>query len=265
MPSNSHKLPKLITFGVPIAVIVVIAANALWLDKLCLNSLQSAEGRGQFGDSFGLSNALFTALAFVILIITLHYQREELRLQRKELTLTREELKGQKEQLEIQNFENKFFGLLNLLREVVNSLSYKNRVGSDSFRVLSDKLFSHFDGNRKIISGIDKQKQIGKLYHFYVLERFPDSYFNYMRTLYHVFKFIDNAELETPKKKFYTNIVRAQVSFSELSLLFYNCLSPLGEDKFKPLVEKYALLKHLKPNSLFSETHKEMYAESAFK
>ncbi len=49
--------------------------------------------RGQFGDSFGAINALFSGLAFAGVIIALVFQRRELVLQRTELRLQREELK----------------------------------------------------------------------------------------------------------------------------------------------------------------------------
>lgn len=48
--------------------------------------------RGQFGDMFGGLNALFSAMAFAVLIYTMWLQRIELRLQREELQETRAEL-----------------------------------------------------------------------------------------------------------------------------------------------------------------------------
>jgi hypothetical protein len=48
--------------------------------------------RGQFGDMFGAANALFSALAFGGVIVTVLLQREELALQRQELEDTRKEL-----------------------------------------------------------------------------------------------------------------------------------------------------------------------------
>jgi|SRR3989338_3260167 len=48
---------------------------------------------GQFGDTFGGLNALFSSLAFLGVVYAIFLQREELSLQRKELQLTREELK----------------------------------------------------------------------------------------------------------------------------------------------------------------------------
>jgi hypothetical protein len=41
-------------------------------------------------------------------------------------------------------------------------------------------------------------------------------------------------------------------------------LSPLGDAKFKPLVEKYSLLKNMPPDLLLLPLHKTFYAESAY-
>lgn len=49
--------------------------------------------RGQFGDMFGAANALFSSLAFGVLIYSIWLQRIELELQREELRETKEELK----------------------------------------------------------------------------------------------------------------------------------------------------------------------------
>lgn len=55
---------------------------------------------GQFGDSFGVTNSLFSGLAFIGLVVAIHLQREDIKkqsdqleLQREELVLTRKELR----------------------------------------------------------------------------------------------------------------------------------------------------------------------------
>lgn len=58
------------------------------------------ESFGQFGDSFGLVNSLFSGLAFAVLIVTLWMQKEELQDQRKVLKLQQEELELQRKELE---------------------------------------------------------------------------------------------------------------------------------------------------------------------
>ena len=53
-------------------------------------------------------------------------------------------------------------------------------------------------------------------------------------------------------------MVRAQLSKYELLLLYYNCLSDVGE-KFRPLVERYDLLKMVNTTELLDEAHMGRY------
>ena len=64
---------------------------------------------------------------------------------------------------------------------------------------------------------------------------------HYFRLLYNVIKLVKSKALSD--QHLYTNLVRAQLSSAELKLLFYNCITRWGRDKFKPLVEEFALLK----------------------
>lgn len=64
---------------------------------------------------------------------------------------------------------------------------------------------------------------------------------HYFRLLYNIVKLVKLTD--GIDKKQYTNILRAQLSSYELKLLFYNCISSWGKEKFKPLVEEFALLK----------------------
>jgi len=84
---------------------------------------------------------------------------------------------------------------------------------------------------------------------------------HYFRNLYTIIKIVDRSSVEN--KRDYTNIIRAQLSSSELVLLFYNCISPWGR-KFKPLVERYALLKTLPEDALADERDRSLYEPSAF-
>jgi len=86
---------------------------------------------------------------------------------------------------------------------------------------------------------------------------------HYFRTLYNLFKFVDNADIA--EKRFYTNLIRAQISDSEALLLFLNGLSPQGQ-KFRGYLENYAVLKNVDKNdTLFRHAKwKETYSPSAF-
>ena len=85
---------------------------------------------------------------------------------------------------------------------------------------------------------------------------------HYFRGLYHIVKLIDQSDVDN--KRLYSNLVRAQLSSFELTLLFYNGLSELGEEKFKPLVERYALLKNLPKSLLINPEHAGFYLRSAY-
>jgi len=85
---------------------------------------------------------------------------------------------------------------------------------------------------------------------------------HYFRNMYNIVKFVKNSSVDD--KRLYTNILRAQLSTHELALLFYNCASDMGKEKFKPLIEEFALLKNLPENILLNSEHKFFYSKLAF-
>ena len=178
---------------------------------------------------------------------------------------TRAEIKGQKETLQKQNFENSFFQLLGMHSEIVNSMAIENNrySGRECFGyMLDNKLkYAYYNPPPNRI-----QEDLNALYEQLFAEfQTPIGY--YFRHLYNVVKFVDqhdflgDAELEA--KKFYTNLVRAQLSSDELGLLFYNCLSDRGA-KFKDLVEKYALFEDMPLDVLIKEEHQDLYDPNAY-
>ena len=85
---------------------------------------------------------------------------------------------------------------------------------------------------------------------------------HYFRNLYNVLKYVKNSDMEN--KRVYTNLVRAQLSSDELVLLFYDCLSAYGKNKFKPIVEEFALLNNLDERLVFDQSHLSLYSQSAY-
>ena len=117
---NIEETKSLLWIWIVIAIIGVIAMWSLswWLIS---KYIDDPTNQGTFGDMFGAVNALFSGLAFAGLIVTLLYQKEELKLQREELRETRNELNAQKLEFQEQNktmkrqrFENTFFNMLSL-------------------------------------------------------------------------------------------------------------------------------------------------------
>lgn len=76
--------------------LLYLGISSTAFDFKCLTKL------GTFGDSFGVLNTLFSGLAFLAIIISIKYQRDDLKLQREELAMQRKEITFQRKAIEIQ-------------------------------------------------------------------------------------------------------------------------------------------------------------------
>jgi hypothetical protein len=230
-------------------------------------------------NKFDPLNTLFSGLAFWGVIYAILLQKSELALQRKELELTRREIRGQKEQLETQNitlkrqrFENTFFSLLNLFNNIVNAIELMGAPRSGDPRSVVAKgrecfstffrEFTQFYSNEQAHHADWGDRMLCRTaYEHFAANR--NAYVgHYFRTLFNIVKFIANSDIEN--KQTYMNTLRAQLSGLELTLLFYNCISPYGSEKFKPLVEKFGLLENMRFASLLDQKHRELFNQSAF-
>jgi hypothetical protein len=103
---TSKNLFNLFKFAI-YAIILIFFINIFFND---------ADNFGVWGDFFGgVLNPILTFLTFMGLLITIVLQQSELK-------QSREEFKGQKESLENQEFDNKFFQMLNLLNNINDRL-----------------------------------------------------------------------------------------------------------------------------------------------
>ena len=226
--------------------------------------------RGTFGDQFGAVNALFSGLAFTGLIYTiilqrrdLELQRHDLKLQRDELALTRQEMEEQtaefekqNETLNIQRFDNTFFNMLNLQQEITRDLVIEHKdtgtemtvkKGRDVFPFFYEELkdrYAYSGGSemttfkRVLERDENYKKHLVGVRQMWFLD-------HYIRHLYRIFKYIDEAEtVSATKKQDYATIVRATLSPYELVMLYYIGFS---HPNLKKLIEKYALLNNLRP------------------
>lgn len=75
-------------------ILLLLAVFIFWLvaELIPYYRFRDWASRGQYGDSFGAINSLFSGLAFAGIIYTIILQQKELKLQRKELFYTRKEL-----------------------------------------------------------------------------------------------------------------------------------------------------------------------------
>ena len=270
-----------------VAIIGVLAAWGLswWLIS---KYIDDPTNQGTFGDMFGAVNALFSGLAFAGLIVTLIYQKEELKLQREELRETRNELNAQKLEFQEQNktmkrqrFENTFFNMLSLQQEIVANISFdevkhifdfsshahdEQRTsynGRALFREMYLNLTVSIPGNHSYM-GIKRAIEAND-YGVYSYISSTTRFDHYFRHLYRIFKYVDSTELIEDNERYdYACIVRSQLSDYELVMLFYNCLTSNGRAKFKPLIEKYAIFKNLREELLAYSDHKNLYIETAY-
>lgn len=269
-----------------IITIAFISVIVIWLlFWLFIDMFIPEINRGVFGDKFGAVNALFSGLAFAGLIATLLYQKEELKLQREELQHTREELKRQREEFEEQNktlkrqrFENTFFNMLSLQQEITNNLFYQYEKEIDGHINLCTykgrEIFKEiYEFAQFTYEGLIYPKNTGlKLilekngYTAYTAVSETNRFDHYFRHLYRIFKYIDTTDLINDDERYeYACIVRSQLSDYELIMLFFNGLSDNGKEKFKPLIEKYAILKNMRPDLLPSAgKEKTFYSEGAY-
>ncbi|MBL8075338.1 MAG: putative phage abortive infection protein [Nitrospira sp.] len=233
--------------------------------------------------SFDRLNTLFSGLASWGVIFAILLQKSELALQRKELELTRIEVRGQKEQLEAQNvtlrkqnFENTFFSLISLYISIVDSVeihvpqldSPRRDVtikGRECFLHLFHDLKREYARAHKEAANADDLALCISAYDHFAAYR-QSLIGHYFSTLFKIIQFVDNSEFvdesEIEEKQIYINLLKAQLSTYELSLLFYNSLSNYGLKHFKLYIEKCGLLENL--SVLLAPGHKKLYRESAF-
>lgn len=129
--------------------------------------------------------------------------------------------------------------------------------GRDVFKesfIVMQSLINHYVINENGDEDDKKAKEILDTIYAYVYHKMDADYGHYFRNLYRIIKIIDEqdfhsqSEEEEFKIKYsYSSIVRSQLSDYEIYWMYYNGMYDYGE-KFKPLIEDYALLKILRYN-----------------
>lgn len=246
------------------AIIVSVIIIGLWF--LTYYLLEKDTDRGTFGDMFGSINALFSGLALAGIILTILLQRKELKYQRDELRETRKEFETQNETLKLQRFENTFFSILNLHHQIVSEIDYtyykyKERGGHMPIKINEEKELVTITGRdvfrfkyNSMSRTIEDNPNLYESIYINTYNQSQTDFGHYFRNLYRMIKLVDETDFFNSSDKIpleeifkikyrYTSIIRSQLSDYELLMIFYNCLSENGIEKFKPLIERYSLLK----------------------
>ena len=196
--------------------------------------------KGEFGDAFGAFTSVFSAFGFAGVLLTLWHQRQ---------SSTK------------QSFETTVFGLLQTHAQIIQDIDIQAGTGVVSYRGRDcfRRYYAHIGRHYRTLTSAHPTVLDGEL----VVEAFNLMYEkhrhnlgHYLRFTYNIFRYIDEADIEESAKIKYSRIVRSQISDYELLVLFYNCLHTNGEQRFKPLVEQYALFNNLPIGLLIRSEHR---------
>lgn len=252
-----------------------------------------ADKWGQFGEFIGGVTGSIWALASVILFyVALRAQKEDSKNQQ-------QILQEQSDIFKTQQFESTFFNSIDLLNNIISDITYKNPPsyvnpdskfakiignheegnGRDCFKLFyknfkneySILIDSHSTNlmretgiiGLKISIPLDTQVTYVKEAYKKFFEKYESNLGHYFRTLYNIVKFVDDQCPMEERKKYYTNLLRAQLSTYEHLLLFYNSLSVDGI-KFKDFIEKYHMLDNISKTNLLDSEHEKLYSETAY-
>lgn len=207
----------------------------------------------EMGDTFA---GIFSALAFIWIIITVFMQSQELREQRTVLREQKDEFIEQNKNLKSQIFENTFSNMLSTLGEIIeaidlNNIKHGRTTGRDCFRIYYYRLEAHMDGGSPVDFDMSNDE---------FFKEYGHEFGHYFRFLYNFFRFIDQSE---HTKKHHMRVLRAFLSDYELLLIYYNCLTPTGQN-FRNYIVDYAVFDNLQAGKLLDIEHLSHYPQAAF-
>jgi hypothetical protein len=208
---------------------------------------------GQAGDAFGAVNALFAALAGAAVIWAGWLQIQT-------LNKTRDALQHEQYARKLEQFESKFFSLLELHRSMVHRIdayrtptslhlaaeqgTYQPKIAASGekavdalaqtvHRIMQKK---KHDADHNLVS---LTRAFIRIYHVR-----PSAFGAYFRTFFQAMKAIDTANIPDEKKIEYASIARAQMSDGAVLLFALNACTPFGRESAY-YIEKYGMLKHM--------------------
>lgn len=254
--NNSFKSQVIYIFVTVISVIAIYSLMIIYFSYPIKDF--TVKKAALFGESFGLINALFTGLAFAGVIITLIFQNKQIKQQQNDINNSQEIQKKQ-------NFETTFFNLIKLHNDIVSDINIKSKgafkyTGRDCFKFFHNKYFEAYEEAQDKLSDSEPIIILNAAYVVFYND-WQQDVGHYFRNLYNIIKYVHFSDMIN--KKTYVNFIRAQLSSYELALLFYNCLSLKGHERFYPLVVEYEFLENMDLNIIPHE-HIDLYDRKVF-
>lgn len=198
---------------------------------------------GTLGDAFGILNTLFSGLAFAGLLYTIYLQKKELR-------ETREEFEKQTKIYAHQKFDDNFFKLFEIHREIKRQLFLMGINRNEDFFLSYLNLFRRIDSSYEV----DKKKmEIKRLMHSTNYSAFS-LFMRYLNTLTNLLSQIDirSNDLQIIKSEYYT-MIETQMDVNEkVVLILYSATNEFYSDYIlKSKFLNYTSLKGQLPPHLY--------------
>jgi len=198
----------------------------------------------EFGEFItGFSGTAIALAALIALAYTIRMQADDLADSRRHMQMQIAAMERQAATMAHQAFDTTFFNLLKRFSDVRDNVSYNYRTtetGDPHVKQLKkrasgveafEKLYSDMSATGEWeVDHPDRREFVRE--HFDSYYKFSESQLGpYFRTLYHIFKFIEDApsSLLDEEKSRYASMARAQLSDSELCVLFYDGLTSRAE------------------------------------
>ncbi|MNV23368.1 hypothetical protein D3C71_1143790 [compost metagenome] len=257
--SRLLKWASAIAAGVVLIALIIVK---IFVDNFWKYPLPSEpDSWGQTGDFIGgLVNPVVGLATVLLIFISIHIQRGELR-------ATTRQLDAANTRAAQQNFEQSLFSWLTTHRGLLNAMEADIQLGTKTVSLQGRRLLTswHARSLSLDVAGIfafdepartapdrwktrDKHKILTKNVRAYrtLFQENRSELDAYLRTLYRLFELIDqNEDIESAQRFHYAALVRAQLSWVELAFLFYNGLTDEGS-AFIRFYETYAIFDNIK-------------------
>lgn len=240
----AHSILALVCLWIAIVVLSGMGWNPLQVSWNFSNS-------GSFGDSFGPLGAIMAGIAAWAAFETLSEQRKEIkrieerdRIEDKRRIQLEAQAERQRRLRQVSEsrtlFEQTFFNMLTAHREIVREIDVGRqdslKTSRDAFKYILYLLKQNYNASRNLNSAWAD-----------IIDDYKNDLNHYFRFLYHIVRFVDLQD--SIDRYSYVRLVRAGLSEAELVMIAVNCAVGEGVGKFKPLVEKYALLHNISDSS----------------
>lgn len=225
----------------------------------------------------GTIGILLAFISTIFLFVTFWFQRKQFTESHKDAYKSR--------------FEGTFFNMLSMLYQVreesnnyIKAFSYQRSDGIKGFyedlRAYYTKKMGNNEDFAQTMRLAEKSPLRGTEWEtvFYGLGKFYDNYAKFQncnpgfffRYIHNLINFVishwKDSQVEIHA---YLNFIQAQMTDTELALLFYDCMSSRGRDKnleftFKDNLDKYSFLENIPADVLLDRNHYKMFPRTIF-